>query len=160
MFSARNLIILAILWLFSTANLSFAGSLDEAMQQSVSGMKVQGERIKIITQNIANASSTGQTPGALPYKRKLLIMNNKTDKHSGYNLVATKQIKEDKKTPFAKHFDPAHPAANSEGYVLTPNIDMSVENADMKEAERGYEANLGAAKVTNQMILNTIDLLN
>jgi len=57
-----------------------ASGLDEAFTQSTSGMKAQGARMKIIAQNIANATSTGQTPGSKPYRRKIILFKNKTDK--------------------------------------------------------------------------------
>ena len=64
-----------------------------------------------------------------------------------------------RKTAFGKKFDPSHPAANADGYVLLPNVESSMENVDMKEAERGYQANLGAVETTKRMVSSTIDLL-
>ncbi len=151
--------ILLFLLFFVTSAQAFAGSLNEAMIQSTAGMKSQSARIKIAAQNIANSSSTGQTPGAEPYRRKIIILKNKTDKKTGYNIVQVEKIKSDKKTMLGKKFDPAHPAANAEGYVLLPNVETSLENADVKEAQRSYEANLGAVETTKRMINNTIELL-
>ena len=136
-----------------------AGSLDEAFIQSTSGMKAQGARMKVIAQNIANSSSTGQTPGAEPYRRKIIIFKNKIDKKTGYNVVQVENIKNDSKTPFNAKFSPSHPAANEDGYVLLPNVSSSLESVDMKEAQRSYEANLGAVETTKRMIGNTIELL-
>lgn len=136
-----------------------AGGLDEAYLQSAAGMKAQSERMKVIAQNIANVSTTGQTPGAEPYRRKQIFFKNKTDKKTGLNVVQVDKISRDRKSPLAKRFDPSHPAANSEGYVLLPNVETSLENVDMKEAERSYEANLGAVETTKKMVSSTVDLL-
>jgi flagellar basal-body rod protein FlgC len=152
-----KIVILSLFILFSSS--AFAGSLDEAIMQSTAGMKAQGARMKVVAQNIANATSTGQTPGAEPYRRKLILFKNKIDKNSGYNIVQVDKIKGDRKTKFNAKFDPSHPAANQDGYVLLPNVEPAIENVDMKEAQRGYEANLGAAETSKKMIGSTIDLL-
>ena len=136
-----------------------ASGLDEAFTQSTSGMKAQGARMKIIAQNIANATSTGQTPGSKPYRRKIILFKNKTDKKTGYKVVQVDKIASDKDTPLAKKFLPSHPAADADGYVLLPNVNSSLESADMKEAQRSYEANLGAIETTKRMMSGTIDLL-
>lgn len=138
---------------------AYAGGLDDAMSQSVAGMKVQGARIKVIAQNIANADSTGDTPGALPYVRKTINFKNKFDKNTGIEVVTVDKIGKDNKSEFSARFDPSHPAANSEGYVLLPNVAKSIEMVDMKEAQRSYEANLGAVKTTKKMMMSTLELL-
>lgn len=153
-----HIIIALALFIFTTPT-SLAGGLDEAMKQSTSGMKAQGSRMKVIAQNIANAESTGKTPGAEPYRRKQIFFKNKYDKKLGYNVVQVVDIKNDKKTPLGKRFDPSHPAANEDGYVLLPNVESSMEVVDMKEAERSYQANLGAVEITKRMVNATIDLL-
>ena len=153
----RALILFVFILLYSS--FSMAGSSDEAMIQSAAGMKAQGERMKVIAQNIANSSSTGQTPGAEPYRRKMIIFKNKTDKKTGYNVVQVEKIQNDKKAAFGKKFDPSHPAANADGYVLLPNVEPQLENVDMKEAQRGYEANLAALEMTKKIKNSTVDLL-
>lgn len=152
-----SVLLFGITVLFSIEALS--AGLDSAMNQSVAGMKTQGERIKVVSQNIANSSSTGTTPGAEPYRRQIIFFKNMPDKKTGDNVVQVQKITKDNKTPLGKKFDPSHPAANSEGYVLLPNVETSLENMDMKEAQRSYEANLGAVETTKRMINSTIDLL-
>lgn len=154
-----KIIILSLSLIVTAPVISRAGGLDDAMNQSVAGMKAQSERMKVVAQNIANSSSTGTTPGAEPYRRKLIIFNNKTDKKTGYNVVQVQQIKDDRRTPLGAKFDPSHPAANKDGYVLLPNVEISLENVDIKEAQRSYEANLGAVETTKRMTNSTIDLL-
>lgn len=138
---------------------TLAGGLNEAFLQSAAGMRTQSERMKVVAQNLANVSTTGQTPGAEPYRRKQIYFKNKVDKKTGLTVVQVDKIKSDRKTPLNKRFDPSHPAADQDGYVLLPNVEASLENVDMKEAERSYEANLGAIETTKKMVNSTVDLL-
>lgn len=153
----RHLVIISLLIL--VADMAKAGGLEEAMNQSTAGMKVQGARMKVVAQNIANVSSTGQTPGAQPYRRQVILFKNKLDKKTGHNTVQVDKIKKDNKTQLNKKYDPSHPAANEEGYVLLPNVATPIENVDVKESQRAYEANLGAVETTKRMINGTIELL-
>lgn len=138
---------------------SYAGSLMESMEVSASGMRVQGERMKLVAENIANAESTGSSPGQEPYRRKVLKVKNQLDRKTGNTLVKVDKIVPDKKTEFRKEYDPGNPASDEEGYVLKPNVRMAIEMMDMKEAERSYEANLNAISVTKGMVARTIELL-
>lgn len=122
------------------------------------GMKVQGDRLRIVAQNVANADSTGQTPGALPYRRKTITFKNVLDREMGVEKVAVARYGVDS-SDFNKRYDPNHPAANEEGYVLTPNVDVMLEMIDMREAQRGYEANVNVIEVSKGMIQQTIGLL-
>jgi flagellar basal-body rod protein FlgC len=60
---------------------------------------------------------------------------------------------------FKTEYDPTHPAANAEGYVLRPNVDSLVEAMDMREAQRAYEANLNIIETARAMDARTLDLL-
>tara|TARA_B100001564_G_C20454153_1_gene584879 strand:+ start:160 stop:630 length:471 start_codon:yes stop_codon:yes gene_type:complete len=142
-----------------TSSVVWANGLTASMHTSASGMHAQSERMKIVAQNIANADSTGATPGAEPYRRKTIAFRNEYDPATGAYVVKVDNTGEDYNTPFAKRYDPGHPAANREGYVLRPNVKTTVETVDMKEAERTYEANLGMMKTTKGMYISTIDLL-
>jgi flagellar basal-body rod protein FlgC len=115
--------------------------------------------MKVISENIANDSSIGTTPGAEPYRRKTINFKEKLDKQSGVKLVTVNKIGRDYKTAFGAKFDPANPAADEKGYVLLPNVENPVEMLDMKEAQRSYEANLGAMQTSKKMYLNTVELL-
>lgn len=139
--------------------LALAGELDSALAHSAAGIKTQSARMKVIAENIANADSTGTTPGAEPYRRKLISFSPVLDKKTGAQLVSVDKISRDKKTPFQAKFDPSHPAANEEGYVLLPNVKTSIEMLDMKEAERTYEANLRAIETSKKMYTSTIELM-
>lgn len=138
---------------------SFAGSLKEAMSISTSGMQVQSARMKIIAENLANISSTATYPGGKPYTRKQIFFKNIHDRKTSMDKVIVSKISRDKKEKYKARYEPTHPAADSKGYVLYPNISISIEMADMKEASRSYEANMSAVTVSKRMSLNTIDLL-
>ncbi len=129
-----------------------------AMKVASSGLEVQSRRMLIVSENLANASSTGNTPGAAPYARKTVSFESILDDASGANLVKVDRVDTDKK-PFRVEYDPGHPAADADGNVKLPNVDMMVELADMRESNRSYEANLQVIKQARSMVSMTIDLL-
>ncbi|ACB23686.1 MULTISPECIES: flagellar basal body rod protein FlgC [Methylobacterium] len=123
-----------------------------------SGMEAQSERLRVIAENIANARSTGQTAGSDPYTRKTITFRTALDRASGTAAVAIRQIGEDK-APFRVEYDPGNPAADADGNVKLPNVNMLIEMADMREANRSYEANLQMIKQTRAMVASIIELL-
>ncbi|WP_114392026.1 flagellar basal body rod protein FlgC [Oleisolibacter albus] len=125
---------------------------------SAAGMKVQGTRLRVIAENLANANSTAASPGDLPYRRKVVLFANELNREMGVANVKVKKIDVDR-GDFQRRYDPGHPSADAEGYVLLPNVNTLVETMDMREAQRSYEANLNAIDATRQMILRTVDLL-
>jgi len=130
----------------------------KTMRISASGMKAQGTRLRVISENLANVNSLPTKPGENPYQRKVPIFKNKLDKELDANLVNVKKIRADK-SEFNKKFDPNHPAADANGYVLTPNVNSLIEMVDMREAQRTYEANLNVIKTSKEMIGSTLGLL-
>lgn len=126
---------------------------------SAYGMKAQGERTRVISENIANAATAAPTPEEEPYSRKLITFKNEMDRAEGINLVKVSDISDDRKTPFPLKYMPDHPGANEAGYVRMPNVNMLIEINDMREAQRTYEANLGMIEQSRSMMLRTIDLL-
>jgi flagellar basal-body rod protein FlgC len=132
--------------------------LKTAMEISAAGMKAQSERLKVVAQNIANADSTGTSPGAEPYARKEITFENVLDKELGVDLVRVREVKRSD-APFKMVYEPDHIAANAQGYVLYPNVSTLVESADAKEAQRSYEANLSAIETTKTMLRQTLELL-
>jgi len=123
-----------------------------------SGLEAQSTRLRVSSENLANAQSTGSAPGADPYARKTLTFETEIDRLSEVPLLRVGRIGTTR-GPFPIEYDPDHPAANAEGYVKLPNVNMLVEMADMREANRSYEANLQMIKQARQMISMTIDLL-
>jgi flagellar basal-body rod protein FlgC len=132
--------------------------LKSSMFISASGMKAQGERIKLISQNVANADSTAQTPGGEPFRRKVLTFRNYLDRNVDARMVKVDKIGSDK-SDFQLRFDPGHPAANADGYVMMPNVNMMIEMGDMREAQRSYEANLSVIDISRTLMMRTIQIL-
>ena len=108
---------------------------------SGAGMRVQGERLRVISQNIANADSLPQDPNGKPYRRQTVTFRNELDRAIGLDTVRVNKVRPDM-SEFGKRYEPSHPAADADGYVLTPNVNRLVEMTDMREAQRSYEANL------------------
>jgi len=128
------------------------------MRISTAGMKVQGTRLRVISENIANADSLPTQPGGLPYRRKVITFRNELDRNIGVNTVRVDRVKNDL-SEFGRKLDPSHPAAGPDGYVLSPNINSLIEMTDMREAQRSYEANLNVIKSSKSMLQQTIGLL-
>ena len=123
-----------------------------------SGLEAQSARLRVISENIANAQSTGDTPGADPYTRQTISFDSVLDRSLGVPLVRVKTIGQDD-TPFKVERDPGNPAADAGGFVKMPNVDVLTELADMREANRTYEANLQVAKQSAELLGQTVNLL-
>jgi flagellar basal-body rod protein FlgC len=132
--------------------------LSAALKVAGSALNAQSMRMRVVSENLANAQSTGDTPGADPYQRKTISFTSALDQASGASLMEVDRIGRDK-TPFKVEYEPDHPAADASGYVKMPNVNMLIELADMREASRSYEADLQIVKQSRQMISMTIDLL-
>jgi len=132
--------------------------LQVALKVAASGLEVQSKRVRIVAENMANAQSTGNTPGAAPYTRKTISFETEVDHLTGANFVRVESIDFDS-SPYPIEHDPGHPAADAKGYVRLPNVNILVEMADMREASRTYEANLQVIRQAREMISMTIDLL-
>lgn len=132
--------------------------LSTALKVAASGMSAQSERLRIVSENLANAQSTGDTPGAEPYRRKTITFAAEVDRASGSAMVDVTSISRDL-GEFPVEFQPGHEAADDDGYVKMPNVNVLVEMADMREANRGYEANLQVIKQARDLISMTIDLM-
>ena len=130
-----------------------------AMTISAFGMKAQSQRVRVIAENMANADTAANTPGADPYRRQIITFKNEMDRARGMDLVQVDDIEEDMKRDFTLKYMPEHPGADEKGYVKMPNVDSIIETMDMREAQRSYEANLGMIDQSRNMIMQTIDLL-
>jgi flagellar basal-body rod protein FlgC len=133
-------------------------SLIASLRIAGSGMEAQSTRLRIVSENIANARTTGDTAGADPYRRKIITFGDEMDRSAGVNLVDVKKIGTDQGN-FIEEYDPDHPAADEQGMVKYPNVNVMIEMADLREANRSYEANLQSIKQTRDLISSTIDLL-
>jgi len=132
--------------------------LSAAMKISGSGLHAQSSRMRIVSENLANAQSTGRTPGADPYRRKTVTFKSELDRATGASLVSIKSIGVDR-SPFAVRHEPGNPAADANGYVKMPNVNPLLEMADMREANRSYTANIQAITQARAMIAMNIDML-
>lgn len=130
----------------------------KTLRISAAAMKAQGTRLRVVSENIANAGSLPQSPGEMPYRRKVVTFKNELDRSTGLDLVGIDKIRPDR-SDFSKRYDPNHPAADADGYVLTPNVNTLIEMMDMREAQRSYEANLNVIKSSKAMLQSTIDVL-
>lgn len=130
----------------------------KSMYIAAAGMKAQSDRLRIVSENIANAESVGTRPGESPYRRKTITFKNAMNREMETDLVKVGKYGYDK-TDFQRKYDPSHPAADADGYVLYPNVNPLVEMMDMREARRGYEANMNVIEVSKGMLMQTINIL-
>lgn len=129
-----------------------------SLRTATSGVDAQSRRLRVVAENIANMDSTGETPGADPYRRKVVSFESALDRASGVRVVKLRNVGEDL-SDFRLAYDPAHPAANEKGVVKRPNVDILVELADMKEANRSYQASLQVYRQSRELFSATLDLL-
>ena len=132
--------------------------ISSALTIAASGMRAQAARLQVTPENLANAQSTGLAPGGDPFRRRTVSFAERRDRGTGLELVAVGRYGEDA-TPFELRYQPGHPAADAAGYVKYPNVNPLIELADMREAQRSYEANLNVLQLARTMIGRTLDLL-
>ena len=135
-----------------------AGNLSVSADIAVSGMKAQAERLRVISENMANADSVGIRPGEDPYRRQVVTFKNYVDEATGAQLVKVDKVLPDR-SPFQMKYMPEPPAANAEGYVAMPNVNPLVEMMDMKEAQRSYDANMSMMQTARDMNSKILDVL-
>jgi flagellar basal-body rod protein FlgC len=129
-----------------------------SMGIATSGLRAQAGRMRVISENIANADSTAPTAGGDPYRRKVPTFSSALDRTLDANLVTLGKIRPDPSAFRVKH-DPGNPAADAAGNVKYPNVNSMVEMTDMRDAQRSYEANLNIISATRRMIQRTLDIL-
>ena len=125
---------------------------------AASGLRAQAGRMRVISENIANADTTATRPGGDPYRRKVTTFERSLDTEMGVETVAIGRIKRDR-SAFKSQYQPGHPMADARGYVQKPNVDTMIETLDMREAQRSYEANLNVISTTRRMLARTLDIL-
>jgi flagellar basal-body rod protein FlgC len=132
--------------------------LNTSLQVSASGLRAQSLRMRVIAENLANADSVSRTAGGDPYRRRLPSFKSEVDRETGAAGVKIETIQSDQ-SAFQRVYQPGSPAADATGYVKMPNVNGLVEAADMKAAQRSYEANLSAIEAAKGLTMRTIDLL-
>ena len=130
----------------------------ESLLISAAGMRVQGQRLRVVAENLANADSVSEVPGGDPYRRKTISFKNALDRELDMETVQVSKVGVDP-SDFRMKYEPGNPAADAKGYVKLPNVNSLIEMTDMREAQRSYEANLRAIEVARTMLQRTIDLI-
>jgi flagellar basal-body rod protein FlgC len=123
-----------------------------------SGLRAQGERMRVVSENVANANSTADEPGGDPYRRKVVSFGELIDDGTGISQVEIADIERDM-TDFTVRYEPSHPAADESGYVKMPNVNPLIEMSNMREASRSYEANLTMLEQARAMRGRLIDMI-
>jgi len=131
----------------------------KSMSIATSGLRAQAGRMRVISENIANADSTASTAGGDPYRRKVPTFTSALDRSLDAQVVSLGRIKTDTTSNFRIKHEPGNPAADADGNVKYPNVNSLVEMTDMREAQRSYEANLNIISATRRMIQRTLDIL-
>jgi flagellar basal-body rod protein FlgC len=130
----------------------------KSMAIAASGLRAQAGRMRVISENIANADSTAQAPGQDPYRRRIPTFASQLDRALGAQVVSLGPVQTDQ-SAFIRKYQPGHPAADAQGYVNYPNVNSLVEMTDMRDAQRSYEANVNVIGATRRMIARTLDIL-
>ena len=138
----------------------------EALDASGSALSAERVRMDVTAENLANAQSTRTANGQGPYRRKEVVMQeasagvgpNFADSLQAARGVKVAGIVQDP-TPSRRVYDPGHPDADKQGYVLMPNVNTVTEMTDLIGASRAYEANVTAMQTTKAMFARTLDLL-
>ena len=128
---------------------------------SSSAMAAQRTRLNIVSANLANIETT-RTPEGGPYRKQDVVFRSVApafarDLDKAIQGVEVAEIRENP-TPPPQLYDPTHPDANGEGYVLLPNVNLLEEMADMMSASRAYEANVTVVKSAKRMALKALDI--
>ena len=129
-----------------------------SMSIATSGLRAQAGRLRVISENIANAESTSPTAGGDPYRRKVPTFTSELDRSLDARVVTLGRVRPDA-SAFRVKYEPSNPSADAAGNVKYPNVNSVVEMADMREAQRSYEANLNIISATRRMIQRTLDIL-
>jgi flagellar basal-body rod protein FlgC len=129
-----------------------------SMGIAASGLRAQAGRMRVISENIANADSTASSGGGDPYRRKIPTFASEFDRELDARVLKMGRVSQDQ-SDFKFKYDPSHPAADGNGNVKFPNVNSLVEMTDLREAQRSYEANLNVVTATRRMIQRTLDIL-
>lgn len=123
----------------------------DAMAVAASGMQAQAERLRFVSENIANTD----TPG---YRRKTVSFEEVVLRGAATGAVETGRLSLDQ-TALEEIYDPAHPLADGDGFYNGSNVNLLIEIADAREASRSYEANLKMFDQVRQMSQQLMELL-
>jgi flagellar basal-body rod protein FlgC len=130
----------------------------KSLTVAASGLRAQVGRMRIISENIANADSVAQSPGGEPYRRRIVTFSSELDRSIDARVVKIGPVENDSSDFLVRH-EPGNPAADAKGDVKYPNVNTLVEMTDLRDAQRSYEANLNVITATRRMLQRTIDII-
>lgn len=137
--------------------------LTNAISASASALEAQRARLEVAVSNIANAEST-RGPDGKPYRRRDVVLTPEPIQTFDATLgkaratgVKVRDVIEDR-APYKQRYEPSHPDADAQGYVLVPNVDVPEEMVDMLGAARAYQANLSAIGLIKDTIQRALEL--
>jgi flagellar basal-body rod protein FlgC len=133
--------------------------LNQSMAVSFGGMMAQTARAKTAAENIANADSALGADGKGPYREKQVYFKSVLNRRTGMTEVKLAKTSPDMVTPLQTKYEPGNSLADAKGFVQYPNVDPTIENINMREAQRSYQANLSAIGVARDMANRTLDML-
>ena len=121
---------------------------------AISGLQAQGKNIKLISSNVANVQTTDDGSGQ-PYRRLEAVFKTDEDGMGGVSLDEIAMDMSD----FHRILKPGHPAADEQGYVMIPNVNLPTEMINLNIATRVYQANVAILKRYQRMVETTLELL-
>ncbi len=125
---------------------------------ATTGMRAQAGRMRVLSENIANADSTASTPGGDPYRRRIVTFRSELDRELDAHVVALGKVATDSSDFVVRH-EPDNPMADAKGDVKYPNVNSLIEMTDFRDAQRSYEANINVISSTKRMLQRTLDIL-
>ena len=143
-------------------------SLFQSFNINTSGLTAQRFRMDVISENVANVTTT-RTEDGTPYTRKIVtfqetrttpfsrVLENTREAYMG-NGVKVSRVSEDTESEYIMKYEPSHPDADENGYVSYPNVNIITEMTNMIDASRSYEANLTAFETSKAIALKGLEL--
>ncbi len=143
-------------------------SLFQSFNINTSGLTAQRFRMDVISENVANVTTT-RTEDGTPYTRKIVTFEEKSttpfsrvleDTREAFlgNGVKVSRVSEDTESDYIMKYEPSHPDADENGYVSYPNVNIITEMTNMIDASRAYEANLTAFETSKAIALKGLEL--
>jgi flagellar basal-body rod protein FlgC len=134
-----------------------------AISASATALDAERTRIEVAVSNMANAESTRSSNGQ-PYRRRDVMLASEPGQtfeaalgQAGAVGVRVAGIVQDQ-TPFRRRYEPSHPDADADGFVMLPNVDGEQEMVDMLGAARAYQANIAAIGMIREMVAKSLEL--
>ena len=126
---------------------------------AASGLRAQAGRMRVISENIANADSTATKPGRRSVPAQGSDLPFRSGSRARRRVRSRSARSRTDPCAFRLKYEPGHPSADANGNVKYPNVNPLIEMTDMREAQRSYEANINVISATRRMIQRTLDIL-